>query len=276
MVQEFYSAVMARNNEKAKVMWLNNKITPDARIVHGAIGVGNFDILKFMVERGADLDLENELGQTALEVAVIEEQAEVVATLLQLGFDPNGTHEGVPLLHFALDKKLLEITSLLLSHRANPDVPDIEGRLPLTKVLHRGIFERGTTRQKKIALARTLIPYADVNRPDASGRLALHMAADYDRGEVVEELFERNADPDLFDDRGESPLMTAIRRGHSDIAMAIIPHADVNSAGALGEDGPTFCTFARGRGGGEGTFRGGCRFQYSRSSWKDPRYRSCT
>ena len=157
--------------------------------------------------------------------AVDKERVDIVEFLVREGVSVNIQNRyGETPLHIAADKNApADMMKTLLSLGADFGLPDKRGKLPLTNAIRRGSREA----------ANILILVADVNQTDASGRNALHMAADYGRMEFVSQLLERKANPNIFrthgDSRIETALMIAIRRENLQVARALIPASDVNA-----------------------------------------------
>jgi len=57
--------------------------------LHQAVVIGNTDIARLLVEGGSYIDAEDECGETPLHFAVREDQAEIVEYLLSIGADPD-------------------------------------------------------------------------------------------------------------------------------------------------------------------------------------------
>jgi len=63
----------------------------------------------------------------------------------------------------------------------------------------------------------------------------LHRSAALGLGYVAKALLDENADPDLYDSNGETPLHKAVRNGHDDIArMLLDAGANANAASPQG------------------------------------------
>jgi len=96
--------------------------------------LGHVDLLAFLVEKGADLELPstNMMRVCPLHSAAAHSDparaTHVARTLLEAGADPNAQQQGgyTPL-HEAVLTDNLELTRLLLNHGANPHVSNDEG-----------------------------------------------------------------------------------------------------------------------------------------------------
>lgn len=62
----------------------------------------------------------------------------------------------------------------------------------------------------------------DLNAELMNGRMALHFAADYGHGDIIEYLLKQGAAVDRPDKHGITPLLAAIWEGHVDAARALL------------------------------------------------------
>ncbi|MFC3161422.1 ankyrin repeat domain-containing protein [Chryseobacterium arachidis] len=89
----------------------------------------NLEITKYLVENGADVNIQRDNGETALLVAVWNEKnLNAVDLLIQKGADVNQTNDDkqTPLLK-AIQYNLYDIAVLLLKNGASTDVKDFYG-----------------------------------------------------------------------------------------------------------------------------------------------------
>jgi len=90
---------MARNGDEALIEYLDNGVSPDLANQDGnsllmlAAYAGHTAIVRGLLERGADVDKQNNRGQTPLAGAVFKKYDEVVDVLVDAGADP---HAGAP------------------------------------------------------------------------------------------------------------------------------------------------------------------------------------
>jgi ankyrin repeat protein len=112
-----------------------------------AAGPGDAEITNYLLKAGADVAALDDRGNTPLNVAVrgraSKEKARIVELLLAKGADPDAKTRGggSSPLHIAAFAGNFEVVKLLLTHKADVNATDGEGKTPLQRV---------TTMQKKI------------------------------------------------------------------------------------------------------------------------------
>lgn len=163
---------------------------------------------ELLVDAGAKVPNEM-LGQ-----AVLKGREDVLETLLGKDADVNVRLEsGSTPLHDAALKGFDGMVKLLLAHGANVDIRNASGATPLHDAALNG----------KATTAQILLDHgAEINaRETESGTTALYAAATLGREDVVALLLERGADANICNNRGASPLHTAIEGGYQSIAERI-------------------------------------------------------
>lgn len=103
-----------------------------------AVQVGDIDAVKARISEGCDLYELHKDGGSALHITVIHNRLEMATILLEAGFDVNvGNYFGTPALRSAAGMGQLEMTELLISHGADVNWKDDDGK--------KGILERALT-----------------------------------------------------------------------------------------------------------------------------------
>ncbi|MDR0740500.1 MAG: ankyrin repeat domain-containing protein, partial [Puniceicoccales bacterium] len=116
------------------------------------------EIIQFLLDHGADIEIADGRGWTALHNAVWEKNTKVVKLLIERKANvdaqvksPGGENwaEGWTSLHFTLYFEDFEIAKVLLDHGADPNIRDDDGKTPLDIVMKiRNEIEDETERQK--------------------------------------------------------------------------------------------------------------------------------
>ena len=209
--------------------------------------------VRSLLAKGADPNIPDHAGRTALHGAARLGAVETMSALLDAGGNPNKRDEdGNTPLHFASDASQAPLMvhhsiatiRVLLNARANPNLTDAAGRTPLHLA--------AGSHDEPGGVAALLSSGADPNRKDGGGDTALHAAvgpnlgwpavvgalldggADPrltngdgltalqlfvldgpDQGRTAAMLVETGADPDRKYGNGDAPLHAAIRRGGS-------------------------------------------------------------
>jgi len=91
----------------------------------------NVDIIKLMIDKGAKLNLQNQWGMTELHTAIWRGNIKVVACLLNRGSDPLiRTKEGWTAMHYAFRSGHDNVIELLKKRGISLEVQDNQGRYP--------------------------------------------------------------------------------------------------------------------------------------------------
>ncbi|PON29848.1 hypothetical protein TGAM01_v201214 [Trichoderma gamsii] len=173
-----------------------------------AIKGGHEQIVRILLEKGADPNSRNIVGQTPLLDAAARGSVAIVKALLDKGADLNykiGT-SGTPLSH-AIRRGHAEIVKILLEGGANLD------RMSLfiaakhgQEVVVKALLERGV----------------DPNRQDCFNRSSLSYAAQKGYTAVVKILLEGGASPTHHDRFDRSSLSYAAGKGHTEVVKILL------------------------------------------------------
>jgi ankyrin repeat protein len=194
---------------------VNLRDASGATALHAAAWHGQIEALRRLLAHKADPALADDLGQTALDLALSaghEQVVEILAagqaaygatglhraaaagsltllkTLLATGQDASAADDsGRTPLHLAASRGHLQVVHALLAAKAKINSPDKSGLTPLHAAVRANHAD---------CAAALLEAGADINAADASGRTALHYAAALADPELVRLLLDKGAAAD--------------------------------------------------------------------------------
>ena len=149
---------------------------------HDAARRGDRRTLELALERGAPVDAQDDLGRSALLLAIS-------------------------------DAGSLEIARWLRAKGAAIDEPDHQGRTPISFAAARGHLD---------AVRELAAWGAQIDRQDADGRTPLFHAVLGDHRDVVAFLLDAGAAVDAADRFGDTPLMMACGKGYAGMAAYLV------------------------------------------------------
>ncbi|MDQ7826348.1 MAG: ankyrin repeat domain-containing protein [Candidatus Eremiobacteraeota bacterium] len=209
---------------------------PSAKLLetplHEAAGMGRLEVVKYLVEKGADCSLKDSSGHTALEKAIdrghndvalflIEHAGsgkkgmegtllhhaawngniEMARLLLEKGTEVNGRDKaGKTALHYAISADYLDVAKLLIEKGADVNSLSAGKENGAKTPLHSARSDKAV----RILVRKD----ADVNAKDNEGKTPLHYAAE-GHGSAVEELIAGGAEVNARDSLGKTPLYYA-------------------------------------------------------------------
>jgi ankyrin repeat protein len=177
----------------------------------------NYEIVKLLLDHGADIGAADFLGTPALASAVSHGYYATTRLLLDHGADVNGrSNTGEPVLfydYFDADNALLR---LLLDRGAAVNAADSNGNTMLIHACSAG----AQAGRIELLLDRG----ADVNAMNRRGRTALMEAAYRNRPDLIALLLHRGAKTDLHDRKGNTALMIARKRGKREAMKTLMAH----------------------------------------------------
>eukprot|EP00439_Symbiodinium_sp_Y106_P023855 s1984_g2.t3 len=175
---------------------------------------GHVEIARLLLEAGANKDMATSDGATALMFASGRGDVEVARLLLQAGADPDlGDDDGDTPLMIASSDGHVDIARLLLEAGANTDMTNNEGIVPLM----------AATKKRDVEVARLLLEAnADKDLADHNGKTPLIFVSWDGHVEMARLLLEANADKNLADHEGNTPLTLASLDGHVEMARLLL------------------------------------------------------
>ncbi|KAH8796840.1 ankyrin repeat-containing domain protein [Flagelloscypha sp. PMI_526] len=169
---------------------------------------------KEYIERGANIDLQNEDGSSALMIAVQGSNMVIIHYLVKKNANMN-LHDahGNTALILATGQGKVEIVRYLIDKGSNVNLQNVDGFSALMIAVRGGNTE----------IMQYLADHgADMNQQNAIGRSALMLAAQKSRLEITRHLVSKGADLNLQDVDGHSALMLAARKGKVKIAQHLV------------------------------------------------------
>jgi ankyrin repeat protein len=180
------------------------------------------EVIEELLAAGADVNAEDWKKRTPLAWATIKGNKDTTELLLSvdnLNADIPDTDGRTPLSH-AAELDLVEIIQLLLNSKADINLEDKRGRTPLLWAAQTG---HQTIVSKLLASAGVNVDY-----PDSDGRTPLSHAAELGPAGIVQLLLDSNADINLKDKRGRTPLLWATQEGHQTLVSKLLASAGVD------------------------------------------------
>jgi serine/threonine-protein phosphatase 6 regulatory ankyrin repeat subunit B len=240
-------------------------------LMHGCLYAGE-DLVKLLLDQGADPNLKNNAGVTALMWGVGD--ARKVRLLVARGADVNARSQDgkTPLLIAAGQSGATGIVKLLLEKGADIKAGDANGSTALIQAAGGGdaetlrfLITRGSdvnaasngggtalmaaVRTRNAGSVQLLLEHgAEVNSRTKRGITALSLAANLGSTDIVRVLLEKGAEVNVEDDRGYTALMLAAYSDFlaADLVKLLLDHGA--RVAAISQDGETALSLAETKG----------------------------
>ncbi|MGD1911127.1 MAG: ankyrin repeat domain-containing protein [Rivularia sp. (in: cyanobacteria)] len=176
------------------------------------------NIVKLLVDKGANIDIKNNRGYTPLHLGAKEHHKYIVEYLIQKGakIDERATSNAkTPLMLAAKGFSNISIIQLLIENGANVNAKDKDGETPL--------HIAGMNTNKNNDIIQLLVKSgADINAKNNNGETPLHKSLRRHSNQT-QLLVKLGADINARDNIGETPLHTAIYwyKGNQDIKNSV-------------------------------------------------------
>lgn len=173
-----------------------------------AVQYNHLDAVKFLIQKGANVNNRMAHGMTPLYSAIHNGLKEIALFLMDVsGVDLNCPLEnGTTAVYLAAELEELEILSKLIAKGADINRARIDTYTPLHIVA-----KKGSLQTLQVLFQH---PHINPNCQLKSGRTALHLAAEHNHPSVVQFLLQKRTDPFLCGWDQETPLLTAAAHGN--------------------------------------------------------------
>lgn len=181
---------------------------------------GYTECVDCLIKAGADIDTTDNSDQTPFYLAVCNNKIPSALFLLKAGNECDAlANNGFAAIHIAVKKNLHECVRTLLENGIKINSRDSQNNTPLILAVA----------NKKYLVVEELLshPDCDVNAQNSEGWTALHYAAHMAAG--VDILLSAGANPNLYNEDGNTPLMLAAIEGFSKVVNKLAKaKCDVN------------------------------------------------
>ena len=191
--------------------------------LHRAADRGNNEVVKILLEGGADPDATDSLAKTPLHKAIRSNNKGAVKLLLDAGASPDPDGNTMTPLYWAAREGKTELVKMLLDGGASPNLARWWPDSPLHQAAKRGYKE---------VVKLLLEAGPNLNLIDSNGETPLHFAASEGNKDIVRMLLDAGADINPATLRGETPIQVAAFNFHLDVVKILFDNgARLNNEG---------------------------------------------
>ncbi|PSN51182.1 hypothetical protein C0J52_06044 [Blattella germanica] len=212
-------AVMGRNEEIA-IKLLNHGANPDAKdkednsVMHLAVAFNLTIVIDLLLSLKCDIEGFNTKGKTPLFDALKKKKQEIAIKLLKHGANPNAKDKyGNTPIHYAVGKQLMKVVECILELKCDIDCTNNAGETPLIIAIMR--------RNEEMAI-KLLNLGANPNAKTKYGYSVMHFAVEDNLVNTVDLLLSLKCNFDGFNEKGETPLLKAIKCGNEEMSIKLL------------------------------------------------------
>ncbi|XP_052816985.1 uncharacterized protein LOC128243320 isoform X2 [Mya arenaria] len=183
--------------------------------------------VKCMLQHGADPSVKNDKNMTALHKAVIYKHAYIIKLLIDHNspLDAKGGTFKRTTLHIAADLGMSETVKHLMKKGANVKIKDTFGLYPIFLAAIRGHYDTVSILLKHDKSQDSLRIVPSGKRCFIKGMSLMHVAVWKNDRKLIQMLIDGNANPNVKDFFGQTPLLYAIMTGKK-TATRLLQYAD--------------------------------------------------
>ncbi|MEE3371694.1 MAG: ankyrin repeat domain-containing protein [Planctomycetota bacterium] len=185
-------------------------------LIIAAAHASSVDVVRLLLEHGADVHVANRRGTSALRNAVRAGGLETAKVLLSRGARQNAESNGASDLSLAAGRGDQQMVELLLAHDADPNYD--KGRSALTAAL---------LAQKPAIVKRLLEAGARLDRrlePGGVPPVVLSAYSEVGDREIIERMIDKGVDLNVRNEHGETVLTWAKKRGFPQVLELLAKH----------------------------------------------------
>ena len=183
---------------------------------------GHISTALTLVRLGADINLRDKKGNTAINMAIWHGHPQLVDQLLKQKVDPLPDLNIVSEEYFQRNALMLAVlqgydslvTQIVLMPGVNLNNKDGLGNTALALA----------ATKDQLAITTTLLERVEINTPNAIGSTPLIIAAEGGKHEMVEQMLKKDADYEVQNHDGYNALSKAILHGHDRVAKMLLDH----------------------------------------------------
>lgn len=195
-----YSTSTTNNNIESILHVLTNCDNLQARdelgdaIIHYACDYGSYEIIKFLVEQGIDLDSIGQVGNRPIHYAIQRTDLRIAKIFIEKGVDLECTNNrGLRPIHFAA--RYYDPTKLLIEHNVNLECVDNEGQRPIHIAA-----QYSDTNLIKLFIDKKV----NFECVDKKGNRPIHYACSYSNASIVELLVNYGCSLEVVNNKGHT------------------------------------------------------------------------